>query len=351
MAPGRMSTATIRDVAREASVSLGTTSRALNGHANVTDATRQRVLAAARKLNYVPHAGARSLTMRQSNAIGVVLPDLFGEFFSEIIRGIDSAAHPRGFQLLLSNMHGSAKETAAAIRTMRGRVDGLLVMSPHVDADFLSQNLPKGLPVVVMNGWIDGEAHASIVIDSFAGARMMVAHLVERGFRRIAHISGPAGNSDAEERLRGFREAVAEQLDDRDPIVLTGNFDEKSGYEAGRIVAADSRRIDAVFAANDMMAVGCMAALSAAGLSVPDNIAVAGFDDVPIARYVTPALTTMRVHIAELGAQALKVLVDTIARPQSSTLAPQRLTPELVVRQSTGTPKRSARGASQPAGA
>lgn len=330
-----MTTPTIRDVAREASVSVASASRAMNGHSNVTATTRQRVLDAARKLDYVPHSGARSLTMRRSNTIGVVLPDLFGEFFSEIIRGIDSAAHRRGLQLLLANMHGSAHETEIAIRAMRGRVDGLLVMSPHVDADFLSRSLPKGLPAVVMNGWIDGAGHASLSIDSFAGARMMVEHLVERGFRRIAHISGPRGNSDAEERLRGFRQAVGDLLDDREPVVLSGDFSEESGREAGRILAAGQFQVDAVFAGNDVMAVGCLAALTEAGVSVPDRIAVAGFDDVPIARYVTPALTTMRVHIAELGAQALETLVETIADPAAPGTPARMLTPELVVRQST----------------
>ena len=330
-----MTTPTIRDVAREAAVSVASASRAMNGHSNVTAATRERVLDAARRLDYVPHSGARSLTMRQSNTIGVVLPDLFGEFFSEIIRGIDRAAHRRGLQLLLANMHGSAHETEVAIRAMRGRVDGLLVMSPNVDADFLARNLPRRLPAVVMNGWIDGAGHASLSIDSFAGARMMVAHLVDRGFRRIAHISGPKDNSDAQERLRGFREAVGDLLGDRDPIVLPGDFSEEAGYEAGRVLAADPKRADAVFAGNDMMAVGCMSALAEAGLSVPDDIAVAGFDDVPIARYVTPALTTMRVHIADLGAQALETLVETIANPDAAGPPARMLTPELVVRQST----------------
>ena len=140
-----MATITIRDVARRAAVSVASASRALNNHSNVTPATRDRVLAAARALDYVPHLGARSLSRGRSNTIGVVLPDLFGEFFSEIIRGIDYAAHRRGLQLLLTNMHGSAEETEAAIRAMRGRVDGLLVMSPQVDADFLGRSLPKGL--------------------------------------------------------------------------------------------------------------------------------------------------------------------------------------------------------------
>lgn len=330
-----MTVATIRDVAREAQVSVASASRAMNGRSNVTDATRRRVLQAAERLNYVPHFGARSLTMRQSNTIGVVLPDLFGEFFSEIIRGIDCATHRRGLQLLLANMHGSASETAAAIRAMRGRVDGLLIMGPSVDSQFLAENLPRGLPAVVLNGRLDGAGHGSISIDSFAGAKTMVAHLVGRGSKRIAHISGPEGNSDAGERLRGFREAVHGLLGDRDPIVLPGDFSEESGFQAGSAIADNRRGIDAVFAANDVMAVGCQAALATAGLGVPDDIAVAGFDDIPIARYVTPALTTMRVHIADLGTQALELLVDTVAAKGEPSPPPRTLMPELVVRQST----------------
>ena len=333
----KRATATIRDVAREADVSVASASRALNGHSNVTIKTRDRVIAAAEKLSYVPHLGARSLTMARTNTIGVVLPDLFGEFFSEVIRGIDSAAHAEGLQLLLSNMHGDASETTQAIRAMRGRVDGLLVMLPGIDADFLAAHLPAGLPTVVLGSQIEGEAHSSIAIDNEGGARAMVAHLAASGYRRIAMISGPVGNGDSDGRCAGFRSAVSDLLDDRDPIVLPGDFTEDAGHAAGAAILADRRGIDAVFAANDMMAVGCMAALSAAGIVVPDQIAVAGFDDVPIARYVQPSLTTMRVHIAEMGSRAFATLRTLIANADAVAPAPQTLTPELVVRQSTRT--------------
>lgn len=331
----KKATATIRDVAREAAVSVASASRALNGHSNVTPATRDRVVAAATKLDYVPHLGARSLTMARTNTIGVVLPDLFGEYFSEIIRGIDRAAHAQGLQLLLSNMHGDASETSAAIRAMRGRVDGLLVMSPGIDAAFLGSHLPSGLPTVVLNGRIDGDAHTSIAIDNAGGARAMVAHLAACGYARVAMISGPDGNTDADERRAGFRAAAAELLGDRDPVVLPGDFSEAAGQAAGAAILGDRRGIDAVFAANDMMAVGCMAALTAAGIDVPDRIAVAGFDDVPIARYVQPALTTMRVHIAEMGTQAFETLGAMLADPDAAPPAPRTLEPELVVRRST----------------
>lgn len=329
-----MATATIRDVAREAAVSVASASRALNDHSNVTAETRARVLEAARRLDYSPHLGARSLTKRRTDTIGVVLPDLFGEFFSEIIRGIDRAAHARGRQLLLSNMHGSAHETVAAIRAMRGRVDGLLVMCPDVDADFLAASLPGGLPTVVLNGHIDGVGHAAVSIDNFAGARAMVAHLAGQGRRRIAHIAGPKGNSDAEERLRGFRQAAGDLLGDWTPVILPGDFSEEAGREAGRLVVAGPVPVDAIFAGNDMMALGCLAALAEAGIAVPGEIAVAGFDDVPVARYATPPLTTMRVHIADLGARAFQAL-DAILADRQAAPATQTLTPELVVRRSS----------------
>ena len=329
-----LATATIRDVAREAAVSVASASRALNGHSNVTSETRARVLEAARRLAYVPHLGARSLTSRRTDTIGVVLPDLFGEFFSEIIRGIDRAAHARGLQLLLSNMHGSPHETVAAIRAMRGRVDGLLVMCPDVDADFLARHLPDGLPTVVLNGHIDGVGHAAVAIDNFAGAYRMVEHLAGQGCARVAHIAGPNGNSDAEERLRGFRQAAGDLFGDWTPVILPGDFSEDSGRAAGRLIAAGPLPVEAIFAANDMMAVGCMTALAEAGHRVPREIAVAGFDDVPIARYAAPPLTTMRVHIAELGARGFQALEAIIADPDAA-LPTVTLTPELVMRGST----------------
>ncbi|TPG39895.1 LacI family transcriptional regulator [Sphingomonas koreensis] len=329
-----MPTATIRDVARKADVSVASASRALNGHRSVTAKTRERVIEAARALDYVPHLGARSLSTRRSNTIGVVLPDLFGEFFSEIIRGIDYAAHRRGLQLLLSNMHGDADESAAAIRAMRGRVDGLLVMSAQIDADALARALPGGLPAVVLGSKVGGPRHASIVIDNHAGARAAVAHLAQQGCTRLAHIAGPEGNADAEERARGFREAAAELLGDADPLVLPGDFSEEAGIAAaGAIIARGD--VDGVFSANDIMGVGCMVTLINAGISVPRDCAIIGFDDVPIARYVTPALSTMGIRIAALGERAVERLIDTIERPDAPPGAPEHLVPQLIVRGSS----------------
>src|SRR4051812_18648304 len=252
--------ASIKDVARKARVSIASVSRVMNGHDNVGEETRERVLAAVRSLHYVPHSGARSLITQRTNVVGVLLPDLHGEFFSELIRGIDAVARLRHLQLLLSSTHGDAAELAVAIRTMRGRVDGLLVMSPHVDAALLDKNLPSALPIVLLNTPLDDARRSTLTIDSYRGARAMVRHLVARGHRRIAHLAGPELNFDAQERLRGYSDELARSLPGEPRLVLPGSFSEKSGYLAGRRLAAQRDRPDAVFAANDVIAVGCLVA-------------------------------------------------------------------------------------------
>ncbi|MES2095985.1 MAG: LacI family DNA-binding transcriptional regulator [Pseudomonadota bacterium] len=329
-----MATITIRDVARRASVSVASASRALNNHSSVTPTTRERVLAAARALDYVPHLGARSLSRGRSHTIGVVLPDLFGEFFSEIIRGVDYAAHRRGLQLLLSNMHGSAEETELAIRAMRGRVDGLLVMSPQVDAEFLGRNLPKGLPAIVMNAAASDGTHSMIAIDNLAGAREAVMHLVSQGCTRIAHITGPEGNADADARRAGFRGAVSELLGPHAGVEIDGDFSEASGIAAAWEILSQNPRVDGVFAANDMMAVACMATLAEGGMRAPDDVAIIGFDGVPIAQYVTPALSTMALNLAELGERALERLIAVTETPDAPPTT-EMLVPQLVIRAST----------------
>jgi len=331
-----MSAATIKDVAREARVSVASVSRALNGGHGVTAETSRRIHEAAQRLHYVPHAAARMLITRRTNTVGALLPDLYGEFFSELIRGIDLAARARGLHLLVSSSHDDAAAAAVALRAMQGRVDGLLLMSPHADADFLRQNLPHDLPTVLMNTRLAGSDYCALSVDNDGGARLMVEHLLSLGHRRLAFIQGPPGNRDAGERELGYREALASHAPDSPTIILSGDFSEESGYRAGRQVLAMRPRPDAVFAANDMMAIGCMAALREAGVCIPEEIAVSGFDDVPMARYVTPPLTTIQVHIAELGGQAMELLGEQIDNPGSVPAGTRRhVGAELVVRSSS----------------
>src|SRR4051812_26363589 len=325
---------TIRDVAREAGVSVASASRALNNHDNVTPATRDRVRTAAERLSYVPHTGARNLTRQKTDSVGVVLPDLFGEFFSELIRGIDRVAYAHGLQLLLSNMHGNPHEATSAVRTMRGRVDGLLVMTPDVQRQHLLDALSPAVPAVLLNSHDRMAGLASVGIDNDGGARAMTEYLVRSGYRRIAFVSGPRNNRDSVAREAGFYAALAAATGERHPLIIAGDFTEASGAEAARLLIAARMPVDAIFCANDMMAIGCCGVLAEAGIAVGADIGVAGFDDIPIAHYAAPALTTMNARIAELGAAAAEKLIQLIGNPELPRDA-TILAPQLIARQST----------------
>lgn len=325
-----MAEATIRDVAQRAQVSVASVSRVLNGFEKVSDETRERVSRAISDLGYVPHAAARSLSMARTHSIGVVLPDLHGEFFSEIVRGMDAVASERGYLLLLSSLHRGAAPGASALRALRGRVDGALVMAPHLSDEELAETLPPGVGVVLLNRR-SSQGHPSITLDNKAGARAVAEHLLALGRKRIVHLRGPADNADACERAEAFTAALSGQAGVMVETVQ-GDFSERCGEEIVEKLLAAGQRFDAIFAANDNMALGALQALRQAGVGVPIDVAVAGFDDIPLARHVD--LTTVRVRIAALGTRALTALIDRIEGRASSEDMLHDV--ELVVRGSTG---------------
>lgn len=329
--------ATIKDVAREAGVSVATVSRFFNNSGPVKQETAQRIEEVARRMRYAPNSAAQSLSTRRTSTIGVLLPDLHGEFFSEVIRGIDQTVQRSGWHMLLSSSHNERSEIEAALRAMRGRVDGLIVMSPDLDPDILATNLPDRLPIVLMNCVMDDPAYDSLNIDNYGGARAVTEHLLEVGHRRIAVITGPARNHDAAERLRGFRDAL------RDGGVsgyagdeYAGDFSESAGYAGARALLESAQRPSAIFACNDAMAIGALGGLREAGVRVPEDVAVAGFDDIPIARYVSPPLTTVRVSISRLGECAAERLFRAIESAGDHQPVQEVLPTELVVRRSSG---------------
>ena len=331
-----MADATIRDVARRAQVSVASVSRVLNRLENVSEETRNRVTDAVRELGYVPHAGARSLSLAKTNAIGVVLPDFHGEFFSEIVRGMDREASRHGYMLLLSNVHAGSEQSANAMRAMRGRVDGLVILAPHLTEEELADAVPSRTPAVLINTRGVAGGHPGVRLDNAAGAEAVAEHLVSLGRKRIIHIAGAAGNIDAIERADAFKAA----LEKRGVAVeiVQGDFAEESGEAAIDALLKSGRKFDAVFAGNDMMASGALQALNRAGVRVPDEVAVVGFDDIPLARHI--GLTTVQVHIAELGERALDRLLAILAGEEDS--GGQELhKPELVIRSTTDPKARS----------
>ena len=335
-AAGRTMTTTLKDVAREAHVSMASVSRALNGTGVVTESIRSRVLEVAARLHYVPNTGAQSLMSRRTRIIGVLLPDLQGEYFAELIRGIDIAARARGLHLLISNSHSGPDDLGTALRAMFGRVDGLLVMAPSIDAQAVQERLQGALPVVLISTVDADHSHCAVYVSNAASAYAMVKHLAACGHRRIAHVAGPLSNVDAQERLRGYRDAMAQELPGVAEDVVQGDFTEESGYRAVQEMLQRASMPEAIFAANDMTAIGCLSALSQAGLRVPQDIAVAGFDDIPTARFVSPPLTTVRVKIADLGSRALDRLAAGIESNEGLQPFTDTVPGELVIRDSCG---------------
>lgn len=328
---------TIKDVARTAGVSVATVSRVSNDSHRVREGTRTRVQEVARRLGYTPHAAARSLSTRRTHTIGVLLPDLYGEFFSEIIRGIDQTARAQGYHLLLASARNDGDAFQAALHAMRGRVDALIVMAPELDGDVRQWLLPERLPVMLLNGAPSDAPFGSLAIANYDGVLAMVRHLAGLGHRRIAIIRGAAGNFDAAERLRGYRAALSEARLAADPsLEFPGDFSEAAGHAAAQRILALAHRPTAVFAANDCMAIGAMSAFRDAGLRVPEDIALGGFDDIPMARYVDPALTSVHVDICALGERAAAGLLAALREPADRHPRRETLPTTLVVRRSCG---------------
>jgi len=326
---------TIKDVARAANVSVATVSRVLNGSGPVSDETRRLIREVAGRMRYVPHSGARSLITSKTETLGVLLPDLYGEFFSEIIRGMDDTAQKHKFHLLISRAYADRHGIETAMRAMRGRVDGVVAMSPDLDEKSLL-NLPSTIPVVLLCSVPRGNEIDSLTIQNCRGAKEMVAHLVSLGHRRIAIIKGSPRNYDAAERLRGYRMVLREAGIAPDPgLEMEGDFTEAAGYSAALKLLTRRDRPTAIFAANDSMAIGALSALRESGVDVPGEMAVGGFDDIPLARYMDPPLSSVHVPIRDLGARAVELLLHGITHKNDHTRRRERVSTELVIRRST----------------
>lgn len=305
--------ATIKEVAKKAGVSIATVSRVLNDSGVVQDETRRIVEEAARDLKYSPNVNAKGLSESKTETLGMLLPDLHGAFFSEVIRGSDITARQEGYHLLVSSSHNDKSEIEAAMRAMHGRVDGLIIMSPLIDAETLNANLPTSLPLVLLNCTVRDQTVEALNVDNYQGSYDMVRHLAGHGHSRIALITGSEGNIDAEERKRGYRAALDDaHLSFKPELEVQGSFNEESGYRAVKHLLGIRERPTAIFASNDSMAIGAMSALRTLGVRVPEEVAVAGFDDIPIAKFMKPSLATVRVNMSELGLLSVKRLLNAI---------------------------------------
>jgi len=331
--------ASIDDVARLANVSISTVSRVLNRREVVNDKTRARVESAIRELGYQPNAFARGLMLRRSEIVGLVLPDLHGEFYSEIIRGANQQARAMGYNLLVSSARdGDDSQSLLHAIRQRSLLDGVAVMVSELTDRIQGVLADFRLPLVVLDDDIAGAPHDSVIIDQQHGARALMRHLVQRcGARRIIFVGGQETNFDTIARLEAYRQVLAESglaQAARDVYFLDYEYD--TAFElATRTVGQWAGPGSCVFAANDEMAAGIVAAANAAGVPVPLDLAVVGFDNTRVARMTRPPLTTVHVPMSEMGARAIELLCLRLADPQRP---PTRvsLQPELIVRESCG---------------
>jgi LacI family transcriptional regulator len=329
---------TSADVAAMAHVSRTTVSFVLNQRAGVTipDQTRRRVLDAAATLDYYPNSVARQLARGASRTIGLVLrqsPEQVANdgLLAETLRGLSSAARAADHRVLVETLVPGEGSYANLVRS--GRTDGLIVSGPRYDDEELVELARDGFPVVIQ-GSLPGLDVPSVDVDNEAGARLAVEHLLALGHRRIACITNaPTAYTAASERVAGYREALAAAGIDEEPgMIAEGAFDAQSGHRAMADILSRSTP-DAIFVASDVVAIGAIAGLREAGLSVPGDVSVVGFDAIPLAAYLDPPLTTISLPAHDLGRAAGRALLDRIAgRPVAGrTLLPT----ELIVRAST----------------
>jgi LacI family transcriptional regulator len=332
--------ASIDDVAKKAKVSISTVSRVINLRELVNVKTRERVEEAIRELRYRPNAFARGLMLRKSGIVGLVLPDLHGEFYSEIIRGANLQAREMGTNLLLSSAQpGDDAQRWLAALGQRALLDGLAVMVSDTMASGIGPALAElGLPIVVLDGEIDGVQHDTVVIDQRQGAEAMMRHLLDEcHMQRVIFVGGLKTNIDTQARYKAYCESLERadrKVDKHDVYYL--DYTHESAYRLANSKVRDWAGEDsAVFAANDEMAAGIIAGAIAKDVSVPDDLAVVGFDDTRMAQMTKPLLTTVRVPMSNMGATAIELLSQRIAEPnrQAKTVS---LPAELVVRESSG---------------
>jgi LacI family transcriptional regulator len=335
--------ATIVDVAAEAGVHPSTVSRVLNGRTESTmlPATRQRVVAAADRLGYRPSAIARGLRLQQTLTLGMLVPDISNPFFSPIIKGAEEAALERGYNLILCNTEDDPTREATYLRLLHQRqVDGLLIASSQMADDTIAElREAEELPFVLLNRATKCPDDLAVVVDNRAAAIAAVAHLAGLGHRRVGHIAGPQTTTTGLERLDGYREGVRLHGLASDPglVVEAAAFTVEAGSRALATLLAVPDRPTAVFAANDLIAIGVLQGLRDLGVVVPRGISVVGFNDIPLAGFLEPALTTVRVPQFEMGGAGAHLLID---RLQGRPIGNVRVTlpTELVIRSSTGAP-------------
>ncbi len=337
---------TIYDVARLAGVSTATVSRLLNGTGQIAPATRLAIEAAVEELGYQPNRIAQSLATKSTRTIALLLPEITNPFYGALVAGIEQRTLELGYTMLLCTTEDDPAREERYLDLLRSKqVDGVLADGLVLPPERIAEFVADGFPIVCLDRDVDSTAVPVVQVDNRLGGRLATEHLLELGHKRIAHVAGTPGMRIVEERIEGYRETLRTAGLEPDPRLLAvGGFDEEGGYEAGRSLFARPPYPTAVFAANDLSAVGVLEAVAESGRGVPDEVSVVGFDDLRLAAYTSPPLTTVHQPAREIGARATTLLLD-LARGKKPRAIRLLLEPRLVVRRSTAPPPRRRRRA------
>lgn len=335
---------TMRQIAAEAGVSRTTVSFVLNGITgiNISPDTRQRILDIAQRLNYIPDSAALSLARGRAGAIALILRQnphqvISDAFLAPVVQGVSAAVKPHGYRVLVEPLDPADGPASYGDLVRSRRADGLLLSGPRLDDDELSRVAAEKIPIVLL-GQLPDTAIPFVDVDNMLGATVAVRHLIEQGHRRIACITNaPVTYAASHDRLAGYRYALEEAgIGYDEALVRYGGFTDESGDEAMSELLSVTPRLTAVFVASDVVALGALSAIHSAGLSVPGDIALVGFDDIPLAQYIDPPLTTVRLPAYGLGWGAGQMLVRLIEDRDDVTERQVLLETELVIRDSSG---------------
>jgi LacI family transcriptional regulator len=319
-------TVTIKDVADRAGVSVTSASYAINGKGTISEATRKRVLIAAEELNYHPNAFARNLKKQRSGTIGVFISRFSGLFYEDILDGIHAAILDTDFELIV------CPESRPVNKHLTQRqVDGAIVFDSKISSKLLLKIASERLPIVVLDRNIDSPYIYPMLLDNQDGAKAIFEHLYAQGARRIYYLTGASDSFDNKERMRTFvKEAKKKGIIIQ---VFTGNFTQEAGYDVGKLIVRSNDLPQAIFCANDQMAIGFIKAMHECEIHVPEEVSVVGFDDIAIAQYMQPSLTTVGYSRFNWGQQAASQLINYIAN--GIQIQPGRIPVQLIERESS----------------
>ncbi|HBZ80884.1 MULTISPECIES: LacI family DNA-binding transcriptional regulator [Brevibacillus] len=328
---------TIKDIAKRANVSTATVSRVINNKSEgISPQTREYIQSIIKELNYQPNALARGLITRKTSTIGLILPDITNPFFPDLVRGIEDAANKAGYSVFLGNSDDNAKKEKKYVQLMtEKKVDGIIFSSTaKYSKDLYDELIAADIPVVLIDRGESGDAYSGVYMKNEEGAYMATKHLLEQNHTRIGCISGPPSVQNSQDRVEGYKRALAEAgISVQESWIVSGGYRIDGGYEVAKKMLADGE-VTAIFACNDLMAIGVYEAAQELGKSIPRDVSVVGFDDIRLISTLMPKLTTIRQPAYQMGKEAAKILIQSIKKKGIK----QKVVywePELMIRQST----------------